>query len=348
MTALPALTLAFSLWLGSEQAPLPPKKPRALSKGDSIGLVAPASPLSPEQTRLAVEQIRKRGFTVVVADSGPRRGYLAGSDEARARALNELIRNPEIRAIFCLRGGYGSPRLLDRIDYTALANDPKAIIGYSDISALLLAVQAKSGMVSFHGPMGKEWASTRGLTPYSEKYFWDLLQGTAGERSNDWGGERPSGMRTPWTLVGGTGEGLLTGGNLSVVCATLGTPYEIKTQGTVLFLEEVGEKIFRIDRLLNQLRLTGKLGEVRGVILGVFAGCEEREPESALTLKEVLAEYLVPLGIPVLCDFPAGHVPDQPLLPLGVRVRVDATARKLLLLEPAVTPVASSPPPATE
>ncbi len=335
--------IASLCWLAQEPtlAP-PPLKPPPIAKGEVIGLVAPASPLAQKQIQAAAEQIRRRGFRVKIADEGSRqRGYLSGVDEARAEAFNSLIRDPEVRAIFCLRGGYGSPRILDKIDYAALRQSPKAIVGYSDITAILLSVQARAGVVTFHGPMGKEWSTARGITPFSEKYFWDLLMGSESKLFLNWGGERANGMKTPVTIVKGQAEGRLTGGNLSVVCSTLGTPFEIETQGRILFLEEVGEKVFRIDRLLNQLRLAGKLREIRGVLLGMFPGCEGHDPEGDLTLGEVFNDYLEPLGVPVLADFPSGHVPDQVMLPFGVLVRLDATTRTLSILEPAVAPMAS-------
>jgi muramoyltetrapeptide carboxypeptidase len=307
-----------------------------LRKGDTIGLVAPASPIPGDIVRAATGNLERRGFAVKLAPgAGEKRGYLAGSDATRADDLNALLRDPSVKAILCLRGGYGSPRILDRIDYDALRRDPKIIIGYSDITALLLAVQRQAGVVAFHGPMGGEWGG-RGITPFSEKYFWDAFTASS-PLFADWGGERAHGMKEPTTLVPGSAEGILTGGNLSVLCSLLGTPYELDTRGAILFLEDVSERPFRIDRMLNQLRLAGKLREARGVLLGAFTSCEDPNPSSSLSLGEVFTDYFVPLGVPVLADYPAGHVPDQATLPIGVRVRLDATARKLSLLESPVS-----------
>lgn len=322
--------------LAAEELPVLTKPP-ALEKGDLIALVAPASPLPAAQARAAVEQLRKRGYTAKVFDDPPR-GYLAGTDAARAAALNQAVRDPDVKAIICLRGGYGSPRILDQIDYEALRKTPKILVGYSDITALLLAVERHSGIVTFLGPMGKEWSAARGLTPYAEKYYWAALapSPTSGPLLLDWGGQRPSGLKAPVAVVGGSAEGVLVGGNLSVICSTLGTPYEIDARGSILFIEEVAEKPFRIDRLLNQLRLAGKLREARGILLGAFPACDSRDPEGDLSLTEVFADYFVPLGVPVLADFPAGHIADQALLPIGARVRLDATSRKLSILESPV------------
>lgn len=320
---------------GTEEAPAL-LKPPALPKGGTVGLVAPASPLNDSLTRAAVQNLEKRGYRVKVSpESRGRKGYLAGDDEARASALNALVADPSVDAILCLRGGYGSPRLLDRIDYEAFRAHPKILVGYSDITGLLLAVHRRSRVVVFHGPMGKEWSVGRGLSPWSEKYFWPAL---APESAlfEDWGGERAPGMKSPTTIVPGIAEGTLVGGNLSVLCSTVGTPYEIDAAGAVLFIEEVSEKNFRIDRLLNQLRLAGILARAKGILLGGFTGCDVRDPEGDIPLAQVFEDYFRPLGIPVLADYPAGHLPDQAMLPLGIRVRLDAGAKKLTLLEPPV------------
>ena len=318
-------------------------KPPPLQRGDVVGLVALASALEEAHVRAAVTNLKKRGFEVKLVGAGLKRGYLAGDDDSRARALNTLISDPEVKAILCLRGGYGSPRILDRIDYATLRRHPKIIVGYSDITAVLLAIEKETGLVTFHGPMGKEWSASRGISPFAEKYTWDLLQGTGALASN-WGGERFPGMRSPTPIAEGAAEGILRGGNLSVICSLLGTPYEIDAHGVILLLEEVGEKPYAIDRLLNQLRLAGKLAQAKGILLGVFAGCDSKDPEGDLSLDEIFTDYFARLGIPVLYNYPTGHIPDQATLPLGVKVRLDATQRTLALLEPAVDTPRPEPP----
>ena len=323
--------------------PPPPIKPPQLVKGDVVALVGLSSPMSPEQVRAAAENLERRGYTVKVAqDPRGRRGYLAGDDASRAEAFNKMIKDPGVKAIFCLRGGYGSPRVLDRIDYEALRKNPRIIVGYSDATALLLAIRQRAGVIAFHGPMGKEWAASRGLSPYSEKYFWDCFAPESPLFSN-WGGERPAGMKAPSTLVGGVAEGIIVGGNLSMISSTMGTPYEIDARDGILFLEEVSEKPFRIDRMINQLRLAGKLGQARGILLGGFTGCDIPDPDGDLSLGEIFTDYFAPLGVPVLLDFPAGHVPDQVTLPLGARARLDADKRTLTILEPPVRRAEPSP-----
>ncbi len=334
VTSLASILLMAAWTMASDSA----LKPQALLPGDTIALVAPAGPPAAEQIARAAANLEKRGYrTKVFADPASKRGYLAAGDAARAESLNRAFRDPEVRAILCLRGGYGSPRILDRIDYAALTAQPKILIGYSDITALLLAVRKRTGLVCFHGPMGREWSQGNGPSPFTEKYFWPAFS----ERSQlfaDWGGARPRGARPLAALAPGVAEGVLTGGNLSLVCALLGTPFEIDANGAILFLEEVSEKPFRIDRMLNQLRLSGKLAAARGVLLGVFEGCETGDSEESLSLSEVFSDYLIPLGVPVLAGYPAGHTGDSATLPLGVRVRLDADAKTLSVLESPVAP----------
>jgi muramoyltetrapeptide carboxypeptidase len=312
---------------------LPLLKPPALAAGATLGLLAPASPVGDRTLEQARRNLTARGYRVQVApNSRARLGYLAGSDAQRVEDLHAFFRDPSIDAIICLRGGYGSPRLLDVIDYDLVRRHPKILVGYSDITALGIALQRRTGLIVFHGPMAVDWQKGRGLSPFAEHYYWPLFQGTSDLFAN-WGAP-VKGMRRPKALHGGRCEGRLTGGNLSVVCSTMGTPYEIDTRDAILFLEDVSEKLFRIDRMLNQLRLAGKLGECRGILLGRFAGCEESD--GGVSRQEVFEDYLLPLGIPVLVDYPAGHVADHAVLPLGIRVRLDADNAVLSLLESPV------------
>ncbi len=196
--------------------------------------------------------------------------------------------------------------------------------------------------MTFHGPMaGKDFSGRAGLSPFGERHLLGLLgPGSFESRQTlfaDWGKDPPgAAAEERRTLAGGTAEGPLLGGNLSCIAALLGTPYEIDTRGAILFLEDVNEDLFRIDRMLNQLRLAGKLAAAKGILLGAFTRCEARSPKESLTLQEVFADYFTLLGIPVLAGFPAGHLPEQAALPLGVRVRLDSTARTLSILESAV------------
>ncbi len=311
-------------------------KPAPLATGSTIGIVAPASSLDEANVKKAVANLRARGYRVKLSlGYRQRRGYLSASDEIRAAEINGFFCDAEVDAILCLRGGYGSPRILDRLDYVAIRRNPKILVGYSDITALLNAVHRRTGLVVFHGPMAKEFASGNGPTAYTEKYFWSAFAPRSA-RFDDWGGGGPRGRDAMSVLVGGKAEGVLVGGNLSVLVSTVGTPYEIDARGKILFLEDVNEKAFRLDRMLNQLRLSGKLGRLRGVILGSFTSCGLDLRGTATSLDDLFVEYFGSLGIPVITGFPTGHTPDQVVMPIGVRVRLDADKRELAILESAV------------
>ncbi|MBN1441364.1 MAG: LD-carboxypeptidase [Planctomycetes bacterium] len=313
-----------------------PLKPEPLRAGDVVGLIAPAGPLDETSVAKAVDSIRREGFAVKLSKGYQQAdGYLAASDEVRAAELNAMFRSPEVKAIICLRGGYGSPRILDRIDYEAVRQNPKIFVGYSDITAVLNALQARTGLVVFHGPMAKELGQGDGLSPFTARHFWSAFVAES-PLFEDWGAGLPRSANRLETIVEGTAEGILVGGNLSVVTATVGTPFELDARDAILFLEEVNEKTFRIDRMLNQLRLAGKLSSLRGVLLGRFTNCGPEGVGGARSLDVVFREYFGGLGIPVLAGFPAGHVDDHATLPFGIRVRLDATRRKLRLLEAPV------------
>jgi len=304
-----------------------------LPKNAVIGIVAPASPLDEAAVERAVQKFRARGHRVKLS-LGYRqaRGYLASDDEVRAAELNGFFADPQVDAIVCLRGGYGSPRILDRIDYDLIRKNPKIFVGYSDITALLNAIHQRSGLVTFHGPMAVDFGRG-GVTKYAENYFWPAFAPRTA-LFDDWGRGGPAGRSRLVTLVAGQADGVLVGGNLSVLVATIGTPYEVRAEGAILFLEDVGEKPFRIDRMLNQLRLSGKLARFEGVILGSFSGCRGN---AGVTVDDVLDEYFGRLRAPVLKGFPTGHISDQVTLPVGLRVRLDASAKRVALLESAVS-----------
>ncbi len=317
--------------MGFGQTP-PTLKPPPIEKGAGIALVVPAGPVSDAAIQKTITALESYGYTPIpLIPTATRRGYLSADDNARLSTFNMAINDPRVDAILCMRGGYGTPRILDAIDYEALRKNPKPIIGYSDITALLLAIRRQTGLVVFHGPMGRELAlRSTGFTDFTAKHFWGIFQ-ERNPRFARWGHSgKPS-----RTVIGGVAEGVLTGGNLSLIAATMGTPYEIDTRDAILFIEDVSEKPFRIDRMLAQLRLAGKLGEVRGILLGSFQNCVG--PEASLTLDEVFLDYFRDLGVPVLGDYPAGHgLADHAVLPLGIRVRLDADKGTLSLLESPV------------
>jgi len=342
--AAPNLALLPSLEASSPPAPAkaepaqarPTLKAPALRKGDTIGIVAPASSMDQVSATRAMANLTRQGYKVRLSNGYLQaRGYLAGSDKARAAEFNAFFADPAIKAILCLRGGYGSPRILDRLDYEMIRKNPKILIGYSDITALLNGIHSKTGLVVFHGPMAKEFSLGKGLTPYTQKYFWPAFTPSS-KLFADWGGTGPRGRTHLKTIRRGQAEGVLVGGNLSVLVSTIGTPYEPRSENCILFLEDVSEKPFRIDRMLNQLRLSGKLGQYKGVLLGSFTGCLPLRQAGRIGLLDVFDHYFANLGVPVLSGYAAGHQPDQAILPFGIRVHLDATEKILSFIEAPV------------
>lgn len=310
-------------------------KPPALKKGATIGIIAPASPLAqPEYLKRGVEFWHSRGYRVRTGRHiSKTAGYLAGSDAERLADLHCMFRDPEIAAIFCLRGGYGSFRLLAGLDYDLVFSHPKILVGYSDITALHLAFNKITGLVTFHGPMIYPELGGPVTDPYTEKALFRTLAATAPPGTIPMAPELPA----PVSIIPGQAEGTVTGGNLSLVTATLGTPVEIDTRGKILFLEEVDEAPYRLDRMLTQLQLAGKLEEAAGIVFGHCTRCDDTR--RGLTALEVITTRLKPLGRPCFYGLPAGHVQPQATLPLGVRARLDATACTLTYLEAATAPV---------
>ncbi len=264
-----------------------------------------------------------------------RHGYFAGTDDERLADLNGALQDPSIDAIWCIRGGYGTVRLLDRVDYGAMAAHPKPLIGFSDMTALLNAVTRLTGVVTFHGPVARA-----GMPAFSRSHFERVLtQAKAPGRLGRL--PQPADVLVPQenrivTLAGGNAEGPLAGGNLTLLQCLIGTPYFPELAGAILFLEDVGEDLYRVDRMLAHLRLTGALRRLSGVLVGRFTELKRTQADGALGFDEVLANYLAPLGIPVAYGFPVGHIAAQWTLPLGAQARLDADAGEVELLEPAV------------
>jgi muramoyltetrapeptide carboxypeptidase len=299
-------------------------RPPALKPGSRVALIAPAGPLGEGAVDRAIERIHGWGFEAVPgAHVRKRHGYLSAPDADRAADLNAALADDSVDAVWCLRGGYGVMRILPAIDWSGLRRRPRPVIGFSDNTALHLAIQ-RLGIVSFHGPH----PATHELTGFSRDGLLRALTRA------DAAGTLPvpdDGARAE-AITGGAAEGRLVGGNLSLVAATLGTPYAIDARGAVLFLEEVGEAPYRVDRLVTQLRLAGVLDGVAGIALGGFTETGDDSPG----VLDVLRDLLGGLGIPVAHGFPFGHVDDNWTLPMGVRARLDADAGTLELLEPAV------------
>jgi muramoyltetrapeptide carboxypeptidase len=259
----------------------------------------------------------------------------AVTDEARAADINSMYSDPDVDAIITLRGGWGCNRILDLIDYKTIAKHPKIIMGYSDITSLLLALNAKTSLVTFHGPVGiSTW------NEYSTDYVKRLLfegQSFTMENPTDKGDNLTQVKDRILTIHGGQAQGKLLGGNLSVLTAMVGSDYLPDFKSNILFLEEVGEDIYRVDRMLTQLKLAGILGEISGFIFGKCSRCDSGESYGSLTLEEVLDDHIKPLGIPAWFGSMIGHIEDKFTIPLGVKAEIDADKGSIKLLEAAVS-----------
>jgi len=306
-------------------------KAKRLRQGDLIGLICPASAPSPsEKIDRAVRYFEKRGYRVVLGEHArARHGYLAGTDAQRASDLNNFIRKKEVRAIFSLRGGYGTPRLLPLIDYAALRRDPKIIAGFSDITALQMALFRKCRLVTFSSPMGAVDFHEK-IDPFTEENFWDAVTGKAGGgllcNPNNISLEMPQ-LKT---------SGRLLGGNLSLVVTLLATPYSPNYKNALLVLEEVDEAPYRVDRMLIQLRNGRLFKQISGLILGQFTRCQAKKEDESLTLDELLREIL-PKELPVVRNLQYGHEPTKLTIPWGVRAEIDSREQAIKLLESAVS-----------
>jgi muramoyltetrapeptide carboxypeptidase len=310
---------------------IPKLKPKRLYPGDTIGIVSPASPGDLEMNMAGIEWLEEQGFRIELGKTFDQIwGYLSGSDAERAADINTMFASPSINAIICLRGGYGTMRLLELLDYPLIRSHPKIFVGYSDITALHTAIGQRTGLVTFHGPM---IASDMGknLPDYTRDSFYRALTSSwpIGSITN------PPLSPPPQFLVSGTAQGYLTGGNLSLVVATLGTPYEIDTRGKILCLEEIGEEPYRIDRMLTHLRLAGKLQDAAGIVFAVCADCEIEDDPPNFTLQEVLQDRLGDLGKPVLYHLYFGHTADKATLPLGAMAMLGVNG--LEVIETATT-----------
>ncbi len=308
-------------------AAFPPalQRPPRLVAGDRVGLIAPASPPEDGDIALAIEHVRAIGLEPVLGRFvRAATGYLAGSDEERAADFNRMATDSDIRAIIAIRGGYGTMRILPSLDYAALARNPKIVMGYSDLTAILNAVAVRSGIVTFHGPLGAHGSSWSGA---ARRYVETMLMRV-----------RPSGalqIENGTRIAGGRAEGRLAGGNLSLIASLVGTPYAVPARNALLFFEETEESPYRIDRMLTQLSLAGDLSNARGFLVGQCTKCEGDQPTPSAFA--VIEERLRAAGQPALSGAPVGHIPAQWVLPIGVRAVLDADAKTLAFLEPAVS-----------
>lgn len=306
--------------------------PKALKKGDTIGLISASGATPADRIQPAIEAVEKLGFNVVVGETCyARHGYLAGSDDLRAAELNEMFANPKIDGIFCIRGGYGATKILPKLDLEIIKKNPKVFAGYSDVTALHIAFNQQGGFVTYHTPM----PSTEFIKEKMDDYTWDyFIKSVTNTAWSDYLLENAVGQEMV-TIVPGTATGQLTGGNLTLIVASLGTPYEIDLIGKILFLEDIDENVQRIDRMLTQLQMSGKLDGLAGIILGSWTNCgpmDIKNPENNLSLETVFDEILSPLNIPILSNVTCGHVLPTMSLPLGKIVEMDATNKTIRVI----------------
>ena len=312
------------------------QKPPALLVGDTIAFCAPSGFLDSVRMSLAKTRLEEKGFHIIREDSIYRRwGYLAGTDAQRASELMSYFKDKSVRAIFPGTGGYGSTRILSMLDYGIIKSNPKIFIGFSDITALHIAFNQLANLITFHTPNPMYGlGSKKGLDPISELYFWSLLM-----NSNDYNYEIPFDLYGDslkvQTMVPGISSGKLVGGNLSLICSTMGSVYEAKTMGSILFIEDVGEAPYRIDRYLSELKLAGKLDLVNGIIIGRFSRRETEAPDRStdFQMHQVFQQYFSKMKVPVIFNFPSGHGSKNVSLPLGCIVEINTDDEIFKVLE---------------
>ncbi len=312
------------------------KKPPRLQKGDKVGLIAPASPASAEKFEKAIFNLEKLGLNVSVGTYAHNKiGYLAGEDDKRLSDLHRMYEEDSIKAIWSVRGGYGTTRIIKQLNYKMIRKHPKILIGYSDITALSNAIFARSGVVGFHGPLGSS-----DFTAYNMDYLQKVLFEGHVKLTVEIGyanREQTSDAYRQRVITPGKMRGRLAGGNLSLLSAMAGTGLLPDFKDKIIFIEDIGEKPYRIDRMLTQLLTSTNIHKASGILLGVFEDCETDDTENSWTLEEVLRDRLGKMGIPVFYGFPVGHIKDQATLPIGIHASFDTTSRKLIYLESPVS-----------
>ncbi|MEM1056730.1 MAG: LD-carboxypeptidase [Bacteroidota bacterium] len=323
---------AFALSTSGLARPVPeanrvaPVRPRRLRPGDTVALVAPAGVVRERDVEESREALEALGLRTVIGEHALERdGYLAGRDGDRATDLVAAFTDDTITGIVAIRGGWGCARLLPYLDWPTLRANPKVLLGYSDLTSLLLALYARTGLVGFHGPV-----ATSTFTDFTLTSLRDTLFGASGFEMLPDADEGPIDVITP-----GTATGPLVGGNLTVLCAMVGTPYLPSFEGHILFLEDIGESVYRVDRMLTQLGQAGLLGGLAGIVMGSCRGCTpERDAIATFELDEVLRHHFGPLGVPTVMGAPIGHIRDKWTVPIGATARLDAEAGTLTFEEP--------------
>lgn len=327
---------AIPAFAGTSAKTHPVVKPKRLKKGDLVGFVNPAGAMfDPDGAEVAREAMAALGLRAVFGDHlFDRYGYLAGRDRDRAADINRFFADSSVSAVLALRGGWGCNRLLPFLDYDVIGNNPKIVMGMSDITGLLVGIHAKTGLVDFYGPTGgSSWSEF--TTDNARRVLFDGEKITMSNKAGS--DDRLVQVKNRvLTITGGTARGRLLGGNLTVLTAMMGSDYLPDFEGSILFLEDLNEQIYRVDRMLTQLSLAGVLDKVAGVVFGDCKNCDPGSGYGSLTLMEVLTDHFGPLGVPAWYGSMIGHIADKFTMPLGVEAEIDADAGTIKLLEPAV------------
>lgn len=327
MLSLGALSMLPDLLQADTEAIIGKTKANRLQVGDQVGVITPGSALSPEDFGNALDNIRSLGLKPVPARyANQKYGFLGGTDFQRLSDLHEVFQNDEIKGVFCARGGYGTGRIINHIDYSLIRRNPKVLIGFSDITALLNAIYQQTGLITFHGPVG---ASE--FTDFTKSNFQNIVMN---------GDELSMKAADGYTIKSGAAKGKLVGGNLSLIASLVGTKYEVNFRNKIAFIEEVGESPYRIDRMLTQLLDSGSLKYARGIAFGQFADCDVDldDPDYAtkFNLRQVLTDRCSGLKIPVFYGFKIGHIADNASIPIGIPGLLDADNGVLKTTDSAV------------
>lgn len=304
-------------------------KPTALKRGDTVAITSPAGAVWDEvQIVKFVGILQGFGFKVKLGQTLKEKyGYFAGTDDLRAKELLDFFLDKEVQGIFCMKGGWGCARILDKINYSIIQNNPKVLIGFSDITSLMIAITSKTGLVTFHGPVGNS-----GWNDFTSDYFTRILM-----KKETLSYSYPAGdVDAHYTINSGIAKGVLVGGNLTVLAGIIGSQYLPSWENKILFLEETGEEPYRVDRMLTQLKLSGVLNKISGFVFGKCVKCDAEEPEKAFTLKQVLEQQIKPLGIPAFYGAMIGHIENKYTIPIGIEAEVDASTGIIKLLEASV------------
>ncbi|GLR15421.1 S66 peptidase family protein [Portibacter lacus] len=307
---------------------LPPR----LNPGDLIGIISPAGVLTEEKIQTSIDKAISYGFRVKEGKYLRKKfGYLAGKDEQRLEDFHSMYSDPEVKGIWCARGGYGCTRILDKIDFRLIKKNPKVLIGYSDITALLNAIYQRTGIVGFHGPLGASEDNT-----FSRTILRDLTMNVEKRVTIEPFYPVDTSYDDVKSIIPGQATGIAVGGNLSLIAAMVGTPYEIKFKDKIVFIEDVGEEPYRIDRMLTQVVESSDIARARGIVLGQFSGCNPDNPERSLSLMQVLEDRLKSLNIPCVYGLNFGHVAHNFTIPIGANVNVDFRTGKILVPDQTV------------